>query len=65
MSPTATAKVGTIQLTNDLLRVEDAAKLLDVHYATVYRWIRSGNIIAVKLGNIRFIPVSEVERLKG
>lgn len=58
------AKLTPIQLTRDLLRVEDAAKLLHIHLATAYRWIGSGRIVGIMIGNTRYIPRSEVERLK-
>ena len=60
MEQGATIKV----MTDDLLPVGKAAKALGQHRTTVYRWIEAQKIIAVKLGGILFIPISEIERLK-
>jgi excisionase family DNA binding protein len=49
--------------TDDLLTVADAAKALEKHIATIYRWVDAGKIVGIKLGGILFIPKSEVERL--
>jgi excisionase family DNA binding protein len=48
----------------DLFDVEEAAGLLGIGYATVYRWISSKKIIPVRMDNRTLIPRSEVERLK-
>jgi len=50
--------------TDDLVTVADAAKALEKHIATIYRWHESRQIVGVKLGGILFIPVSEVKRIK-
>ncbi|GAI82693.1 unnamed protein product [marine sediment metagenome] len=50
--------------TNDLMSVQDAAKVLNRHRYQIYRWIDAGKIISIKLGGILFIPKSEIERLK-
>ena len=50
--------------TNDLMSVQDAAKVLNRHRYQIYRWIDAGKIISIKLGGILFIPVSEIERLR-
>lgn len=44
---------------------EEAARLIGIGYATLYRWIKGGKLIAVKLAGRTLIPRSEVERLKG
>ncbi len=49
---------------NDLFDVPEAAQLLKIGYATVYRWIASGKIIPVRMDNRTLIPRSEIERLK-
>ena len=51
--------------TDDLMSVQDAAKALSRPRYTIYRWIDAGKIIGLRLGGILFIPVSEVERIKG
>jgi len=35
-----------------------------VHYATVFRWIKSGKLLSIRLDGRTFIPKSEVEKLK-
>jgi len=49
---------------SDLFDVVEAAKLLKVGYATIYRWIAIGKIIPVRMDNRTLISRSEVERLK-
>jgi len=48
----------------DLFDIAEAAKLLKMGYATIYRWIASGKIIPVRMDNRTLIPRSEIERLK-
>lgn len=50
--------------TGDLVTVPQAAKLLGKPKMTLYRWIKSGKVIALQFGGISFIPKSELERLK-
>ena len=50
--------------TDDFLTVPTAAKQLGKPKMTLYRWIEANKIIAVTFAGIKFIPVSEVERLK-
>ena len=55
----------TIKLvSDDFLSVGKAAKALGTSRWSVYRWIETRKIIAIKLGGILFIPRSEIERLK-
>jgi excisionase family DNA binding protein len=42
----------------------EAARLLGKGEATVWRWIRSGKILAVRIGGRTLIPEKEIERLK-
>jgi excisionase family DNA binding protein len=51
--------------TNDLVSVIEAAKSLGWPKIRIYRWVARGTLLGVKLGGVLFIPVSEVERLKG
>jgi MerR family transcriptional regulator, light-induced transcriptional regulator len=44
------------------MNLQDAADALGVHYQTVYRWVRSGEITAVKKGASYVISDEEVER---
>jgi len=50
--------------TDDLMSVPQAAKALGRPKITLYRWIERGKIIAIKLGDVLFIPKKEVDRLK-
>jgi len=49
---------------NDMVTVPRAARIIGVHFTTLYRWIGAGTILSWKLGGIVFIPRSEVERLR-
>jgi len=57
-------KVEIKVLADDLMTVPKAAKALGHPKMTLYRWIDTDKIHAIKLGGILFIPKSEVERLK-
>ncbi len=48
------------------LTAEELAQIFRVHISTVWRWIRLGQVRAIRLpgGNYR-IPQDEVERLRG
>jgi excisionase family DNA binding protein len=35
----------------------------DVHRTTVYRWIKTGKIRAVRVGGAVLIPISELDRV--
>ena len=43
---------------------EEAAKLLGKGVATIWRWIRSEKILAVRIGGRTLIPKREIERLQ-
>ena len=43
---------------------EEAARLLGKGEATIWRWIRSGKILVVRIGGRTLIPEREVERLQ-
>ena len=43
---------------------EEAAKLLGKGEATMWRWIRSGKILAVRIGGRTLIPEKEIQRLQ-
>ncbi len=47
----------------DAYCLEDAARLLGKGTATIWRWIRSGKILAVRIGGRTLIPEQEIERL--
>lgn len=48
-----------------LLRVSRAAHELGLHPFTVRKWIKTGKIAAIQVGNEARIPRSEIERLVG
>ena len=50
--------------TSQLYDTNETAVLLGISYATVFRWIKSGRLIPVRIGSRTLIPKSEVERLK-
>jgi excisionase family DNA binding protein len=47
----------------EMVTATEAAKTLGIHFTTVYRRIKKGKIFTVTLGNILYIPKSELERL--
>lgn len=49
----------------EVMTVPDAAKALGKPKMTLYRWIKSGKMVWVEFGGLMFVPISEVERLKG
>ena len=49
--------------TEDLATVVEVSKKLKVSRMTLYRWIKNGKILAVRLDNKTFFPISEIERL--
>jgi len=48
----------------DLLNQTRAAQVLNVHRATVWRWIKEGKVQTMIVGGLRMIPQSEIDRLK-
>ena len=48
----------------DLYDTNEAAQILGIGYATVYRWIKAGKLIPVRVDKRTLIPKSEIERLK-
>ncbi len=47
----------------ELYSVSRAAKSLSRPRVTIYRWVKTGKVLSIKLGGVIFIPVTEVERL--
>ena len=43
---------------------EEAAKILGKGVATIWRWIRSDKILAVRIGGRTLVPKKEIERLQ-
>lgn len=55
----------TINITsNDLMSINEACKYLNTNRVQLWRWEKSGRIRTIKLANHKFIPVSEIERIK-
>lgn len=50
--------------TDGQYELEEAARKLNIGIATLFRWMRSGKIIPIRIYRRTFIPKSEVERLK-
>jgi excisionase family DNA binding protein len=53
-----------VEAETDAYGPEETAKLLGKGEATIWRWLRDGKILAVKVGGRTLIPEKEVERLK-
>lgn len=53
-----------VDATADAFGPEEAAKLLGKGVATIWRWIRSEKILAVRIGGRTLIPKREIERLQ-
>lgn len=49
---------------DDLITVGRAAKILKLSRVCVYKRIKQGKILSLKLGDITYIPKTEIERLK-
>lgn len=50
--------------TNELLSLDEACKALNTNRVQIWRWEKSGRIRTIKLANHKFVPISEIERLK-
>jgi len=50
--------------TTEVLGTTEAGKALGVSYATLFRWIKAGKIIPIRLSGRTLIPKSEIERIK-
>jgi len=48
----------------DLYDTNEAARMIGIGYVTVYRWIKAGKLIPVRVDKRTLIPKSEIERLK-
>lgn len=42
----------------------EVAQMLNVHKNTIYLWVKAGKIKTVKVGGIKMIPASEMERIE-
>ena len=50
--------------TDEIYELKEAADLLQIGIATLFRWMRNGKIVPLRISGRTFIPKSEVERLK-
>ncbi len=50
--------------TDDKYELGEAARELGISIATLFRWMSSGKIVAIRIYRRTFISKSEVERLK-
>ena len=48
----------------DLYDTNEAAQVLGIGYATLYRWIKAGRLIPARVGNRTLIPKSEIWRFQ-
>lgn len=48
----------------NILDTKEAANLLGIGYATLYRWIKTGKLIPIRIAGRTLIPQSEITRLK-
>jgi excisionase family DNA binding protein len=46
------------------MNLKEAARRLGVHYQTAYRWVRSGELVAVRIGSRYEISDAAIERLR-
>ena len=46
-----------------VLSTQEACAILGIHYATLFRWIRAGKVMVVKIGRRTLIPKTEIDRL--
>lgn len=52
--------------TYQLVTVKEALKLLGISRTSLYKWMNQTppKILSIKYGSARFIPLSEIDRLK-
>ena len=50
--------------TGEVYGATEAARLIGISYATIYRWVKAKKLIVVKLAGRTLVPKSEVERIK-
>ncbi len=58
------SEIGARSRDNGVVNLKTAALRLGVHYQTAYRWVRSGQLVAVKVGAGYEISEAAVERLQ-
>lgn len=50
--------------TDELFNPPEAAKMIGIGYATLYRWIKKELIFPVRIAGQTLIPKSEIDRVK-
>ena len=50
--------------TDEVYELKEAADLLQIGIATLFRWMRNDKIVPLRIIGRTFIPKSEVERLR-
>ena len=49
---------------DDRLSLQEAADLLGVHYMTAYRYVRTGRLVAGRVGNQWYVPRSSITSMR-
>jgi len=49
---------------DNVYETTEAARLIGIGYATLYRWIKSGKLTPIRIAGRTLIPKGEVDRLK-
>ena len=67
--PSGTASVGGVEPQRrrpgtPSMNLKEAARRLGVHYQTAYRWVRSGDLVAVRIGSRYEVSDAAIERLR-
>lgn len=57
-------KVKIVLETDELTTVPQVAKYLGVHFATVYRWMKSGKLHPVRIAGQDYLAADEVKVMK-
>ncbi len=48
---------------DNVYETTEAAQKLQIGYATIYRWIKKGKIIPIRIAGRTLVPKSEVDRI--
>ncbi len=51
-------------LIDNVFETVEAAQELGIGYATLYRWVKAGKIVPIRIAGRTLIPKSEIDRLK-
>ena len=49
---------------DNVYETTEAARLLGIGYATLYRWIKAGKLTPIRIAGRTLIPKSEIARIK-